>query len=477
MTTRSIAALCAAAVAVAAAPAALDAQAPGGRRCAVQFEPLGAGTPLSIQQQPSGQYNFFQGGGVRYRCVGENVVIEADSAAYYGDLSTLYMIGNVHYVDGPTTLDAMQLTYYQAEEWLVAQGSVVARMEDGSTLRGPTVEYYRAVPGLRPVQRVIAPGRPTLSLQPRDSAGQPDDPVDVTADRIVAEGDSVVYAGGRVLLTRPDLVASGDSAIVDEARQFARLMRAPSIEGRGDRPFTMTGAVIDLFSRDRELERVLAAGEARVESEDVDVTADTLDLRVVGRELQRAYAWGPSRARARAPDRDIVADSLDVRLPGQRLREVFAIGGARVEGRPDTLRIRTDEREFLTGETIVARFDSTAAPSDSAGSPPLEWLRADGGARSLQFVASDTTVVTTRPSIHYVEGRTITVTFAAGELQRVDVVAPDSGLVTGVFLDATGQSPGGAIAQPGGAAPRPPAPSTVPPPPPRPPAVPMGGRP
>ena len=462
--------LAAGAALLAAASAPARAQQPA-RQCAVQFEPRtpGDSTPLTIQVQPSGARNVFQGGGVRYTCVGQDVVIEADSAAYYGDLSTLYMIGNVHYVDQGTTLDALQLTYYRAEEWLVAQGDVRARMEDGSTLRGPTVEYYRAVPGVRPLQRVLAPGRPTLQLQPRDSAGQAQDPVDITADRIVAEGDSLVYAGGQVVITRPDLVARADSAVVDEGRQFARLVRQPEIEARGERPFTLRGDVIDLFSRDRTLERVLSAGTARVESEDIDVAADTLDLRIVGRDLERAYAWGASRARATAPGRDITADSLDVRLPGQRLREVHAVGGARVEGIADTLRIRSDEREWLTGETIVAQFDSTVAEGDSAGTPPLEWLRAEGGARSLQLIAPDTGGITTRPSIHYVAGRIITVTFAAGELQRVDVVAPDSGVVTGVFLDATGQTTGQALGdRPADAAPVPPgtprpAPRAVPP--------------
>jgi lipopolysaccharide export system protein LptA len=454
-------------VAVAALVAAPTARAQqAARECTVAFEPRtpGDSTPLTIQVQPSGQRNIYQGGGVRYRCVGQDVVIEADSAAYYGDLATLYMVGNVHYVDEGTTLDAMQLTYYRAEEWLVAQGDVRAQMEDGSTLRGPTVEYFRAVPGVRPLQRVVAPGRPTLTLQPRDSAGQSQDPVDVTADRIVTEGDSLVYAGGRVVITRPDLVARADSAVVDEGRQFARLLREPEIEARGERPFTLRGSVIDLFSTERELERVLSSGSARVISEDVDVAADTLDLRVEGRELERAFAWGPSRARATSPGRDIIADSLDVRVPGGRLREVFAIGGARVEGVPDTLRIRTDEREWLTADTIVARFDSTLVEGDTSGTPPLEWLRAEGGARSFQLIAPDTGTVTTRPSIHYVEGRVITVTFAEGELQRVDVVASDSGVVTGVFLDATGQSAGrvaGDSAARADAAPRP-AP-TVPP--------------
>ncbi|HEY0971929.1 MAG TPA: hypothetical protein VGE02_13245 [Gemmatimonadales bacterium] len=427
------------------ASSAAEAQVTGGRQtarqCEVQFEPRSPADSAStvLEKQPSGVYNAFQGGGVRYRCAGDDVTIEADSAAFYGDLNILYMIGNVHYREPRAELDADQLTYYRSDEWVLAQGNVLARMDNGSTMRGPSAEYYRAVPAIRPLQRVVATGRPTFTLVPQDSTGAPQEPVTIVADRVVAEGDSLVYAGGQVRITRPDVDASADSAALDEGRGFARLMRSPRIEGRGERVFTLTGNTIDLFSRERELERVLSMGAARVVSEDVTVTADTLDLRVEEGELERAFAWGPGRARAASPGREIVADSLDVLLPGQRLRTVHALGGARIESDPDSASIVSDVRDWLAGDTVIANFDTTRAPGDTTSQPRLSDLLAEGDARSFQQIGPDSGR-TARPSIHYVRGRTINVLFDDGRPQSVKVSAPDSGLTSGVYLDATGAS-------------------------------------
>lgn len=452
-------------VALLVAPVVALAQPAAGRECAPAYEPLNPldSVPSLLQQQPSGKYNIFQGGGVRYRCQNTAVVIEADSMAYYGDLAVVYMVGNVHYRDERATLDSELLTYYQNEEWVVAQGNVVARMEDGSTMRGPTAEYFRAVPGVRPVARISATGRPTLELAQTDSAGRARPPVEVVADHITAIGDSLVYAGGAVVITRPDLVAHADSAELDDEREFARLMRSPQIQGRGERPFTLSGNLIDLFSRERQLQRVLAMGSAHTVSEDVELRADSLDMRLTENELDHAYAWGPSGAVATSPGREIVADSLDVWLPMQRLREVHAVGSARVESVPDTLHIRTDERDWLAGDTIVAKFDTTLAPGDTTGTPPLESLVALGSARSYQHIAPDSGV-TERPSIHYVRGRTITVAFSGEpddrQVQRVDVVSSDSGLATGIYLDAANR--GATVEQTPGAV-RPAAPASPPP--------------
>ena len=461
-------------VALLATPALVLAQPAAGRECAPAYEPLNPtdSVPALLQRQPSGKYNIFQGGGVRYRCQNTAVVIDADSMAYYGDLSVVYMVGNVHYRDERAALDSELLTYYQNEEWVVAQGNVNARMEDGSTMRGPTAEYFRPIPTVRPVARMAATGRPVLNLSETDSAGQPRPPVEVVADHIDAIGDSLVYAGGAVVITRPDLVARADSAELDDEREFARLMRSPTIMGKGKRPFSLAGNLIDLYSHDRQLQRVLAMGSAHTVSEDVELRSDTLDMRLTDNDLDRAFAWGPARAVATSPGRDIVADSLDVRMPAQRLRRVYAVGGARVESMPDTLRIRTEERDWLAGDTIVALFDSTMAPGDTATTPPLESLVAQGTARSYQHIAPDSGV-TDRPSIHYVRGREITVAFSGDvgdrQVERVDVTAPDSGLAAGIYLDAS--SRGGAAQQATPATTRQPAP-TRPPAPPTPPAAP-----
>ena len=436
-------------------------QGAGQRRCELSFEPLRDSTSTFLETLPSGRRNAFQGGGVRYRCQGQDVVMEADSAAYYGDMGILYLIGQVHYRDQKATLDADRLTYYQNEEWVVADGNVNTRLSTGSTMRGPAAEYYRVIPGVRPQSRLNATGRPVMMLQQPDSAGRPRPPVQVIADRVSAVGDSLVYAGGSVQLTRTDLVAQSDSAALDQGREFGRLVRHAQVTGKGKRPFTLNANTVDLYSRDRQLQRVVAVESATARSEDVTVTSDTLDLRVRDNELERAFAWGPGRARATSPGRDLVADSIDVALPGQRLRELNAIGGARLDMLPDSTKIVSTERDWLQGDTVLARFDSLPAAGDTSSRPVLRRLRALGGARSLQQIGPDSGR-TDHPSLHYVAGRTIDIAFDSGAVQRITVAAPDSGQTVGLFLDATGRTstagtPGGASTPTAPAPTRPPA--------------------
>lgn len=414
------------------------AQAATNRPCELEFLPLRDSTTSVLERQVTGKYNAFQGGGVRYSCKGQDVTMDADSAAYYGDLAILYLVGQVHYRDADATLDADRLTYYQNEEWVIAEGNVLANMKNGSTMRGPSAEYFRVLPGVRPVERLIATGRPTFRLRQPDSAGVARPVTGVIADRVTAEGDSLIFAGGAVEITRPDLTANADSVMLDEGREYGQLLRNARVLGRGERGFTLTGRTIDLYSSNKQLERVVSLGEARVLSDDITVTSDTLDLRISDGQLTRAFAWGPDRARAVAPGRDMTADSMDVQLVDSKLRELYAVGTARLESVADTASIRSNERDWLVGDTVIARFD-TVAVGDSATNPPLREVRALGAARSFQQIPPDSGI-TEKPSIHYVAGKTITIDFDSGQVRQVMVTPPDSGQAVGLYLDATGQT-------------------------------------
>ncbi len=414
------------------------AQAASRRPCELEFLPLRDSTTSVLERQVTGKYNAFQSGGVRYSCKGQDVTMDADSAAYYGDLAILYLVGQVHYRDADATLDAERLTYYQNEEWVIAEGNVLAQMKNGSTMRGPSAEYFRVLPGVRPVERLVATGRPQFRIQQPDSAGVTRPATGVIADRVTAEGESLVYAGGAVEITRTDLTANADSAMLDEGREYAQLLRNARVLGRGERGFTLTGRTIDLYSKDKQLERVVSLGGAQVLSEDVTVTSDTLDMRISDGQLTRAFAWGPDRARAAAPGRDMTADSLDVQLVDSKLRELYAVGTARLESVADTASIRSKERDWLVGDTVIASFD-TVATGDTVTSPPLREVRALGAARSFQQIPPDSGI-TEKPSIHYVAGKTITIDFDGGQVRQVMVTPPDSGQAVGLYLDATGQT-------------------------------------
>src|SRR5258705_5621403 len=118
---------------------------------------------------------------------------------------------------------------------------------------------------------------------------------------------------------------------MDSGTDFARLRREPSVQGKGTRAFTLTGGVIDVYSHNRQVERVVATPKGHALSQDLELVADSIDLRVQNNQLQRAISWGPSRARAVSPDREIIADSIDAIMPAQRVREVRSLRKAYAE--------------------------------------------------------------------------------------------------------------------------------------------------
>ena len=403
------------------------AQAPA-QQCLLQYESSSAtsNTRTNAVRLPNGQYNFFQGGGVTYHCEGQDNTLIADSAEYYGDQRVLYLIGDVHYTEPRAKVDSDRMTYYQVEDRLRAEGNVNVRTSTGTTITGPVIDYYRATT-LRPLARTVATGRPRMAVVQRQSAAARPDPVDIVANTLVAEGDNLVYASGNVIVTRPDLVAKSDSAFLDGQREFARLMRTPSVESRGGRRFTLTGGAIDLFSRNRLLERVLATPSGHVLSDDLELLADSVDLRVSDNQLQRVMAWGrTSRAVALSPDRRVVADSIDAQMPGQRLREVRAIGNAYANSVPDTLRIVSTERDWMRGNEVIAEFDSIPA-ADTTSRPQARRIVATGDASSF-YQLSPSGVGRGAPNLNYVRGRVITVMFADGTVSRVDVTDQASGV-------------------------------------------------
>lgn len=384
-------------------------------------------TTANLVQQPSGQSVMILSRGVIVSCAGQNNRISSDSAQYNQDTGLLLLIGNVNYREPAATILAQRMTYHRSEDRLNAEGNVVATMSNGSVMRAPAADYYRAVVG-RPIARTVATGRPQLTLVD-PGAGGATDPVVVLADQIVLVGDSLVYASKRVDITRTSVRATSDSAFVDSEQEFVRLMQSPVVNGLGERPFTLRGGVIDLFSRDRKLERVLANPSGHVVSGDLELLADSIDLRLQNEQLQQAYAWGPGRARATSPDRDITADSIYVSTPNQRLREMHAVGDAFANSIADTATVTSNERDWISGDTIVARFDSVAA-GDSARAVPRE-LVASGSARSF-YQFGNPQGVRDRPTMNYVRGRVITIAFADGEVNTVTIVDQASG----VYLEA-----------------------------------------
>ena len=397
------------------------------RSCNLLFPNTGPTGPTTVtfQRVPSGNQNMFIGKGVVAQCEGQGNELRADSAEYYPDQQLLFLIGSVRYHEPRATVTSERMTYFQAENRLHAEGNVVAVLSNGSTMRGPVADYYRAVPP-RTTARLVAIGRPNFRLLQRDTAGSGQVPTLINANQIITEGDSLVFASGRVEITRPGLEAKGDSAFLDSEIEFARLMLKPQVKSTRDRPFTLTGGVIDLFSKKRQLQRVLSTPDGHLLSQDLELVADSIDMRVVDNQLNQLFAWGRKRAHALSPDREIRADSIHALMDGRSIKEMRALRQAYMNSIPDTTRIVSSERDWMQADTIVAKFAKASADT-SARTVPREVV-ATGAARSYYQMPGETRVKGP-PTINYVRGRVITAAFTQGKLDIVTVSEKATGIV------------------------------------------------
>lgn len=388
----------------------------------------------------SGKYDTFVGGGVVVRCPEKKIDLKADSMEQYGDQQRFYLVGHVYYKEPRFTLHSDFLNYYMNEERIVATGHVDATMPSGSRLVGPAATYLRPIPGRRPLAQMTADQRPTITLVQQDSLGRPMPPMNVVADHVFMDGDSLVYGGGKVVMTRQEFTADADSMFLDGRQEIMHLYRDPRIEGKSkDRPFTLVGLLIDLFSHDRKLRRVLARGQAVATSQDITLHSDTIDLRVNNDVLEEAIAWGPHRASAKSPEDSLLADSLDVLMPGQRVREIHAVGKAYAQSKPDSLKFHTKDMDWLRGDTIIAYFDTVPA-RDTAKGPQIRKLVAIDSASSYYNMAPrDTTLCV--PAISYSRGRRIAVTFGDKGVSNVDVAGQTMGILAEPDTSAANRCP------------------------------------
>jgi hypothetical protein len=395
-------------------------------------------TRLFVDSIPGLGQIAFVGGGVIMKCPARGITLRGDSAERYPDHDQI--IGHAIYDEPRVHVTANYLNYFPADERVLGVGDVRATLPNGSTLVGPQAELRRAVPRVRPHQQLSAIARPTITIVEKDSSGKTVPPTTVVANTVFMDGDSLIYAGGQVVITRPEIVARADSVFIDDEKETMRLMREPLLKGQQDRPFTLRGDLIDLYSHNRKLQRVLARAHASAVSDSMTLRSDTIDLRVETDLLSHAYAWsgtGKDRAVVISPTQHLTADSLDVAMPGQRIQLVRALRGALAEGKPDTTHFKVvapDTMDWLRGDTIVAQFDSVAK-GDTTKNPAIRRLVATGHASSLYHLApSDTSE--RRPAINHVTARVITVLFEQRKVTTVTTV--DS--VAGVYIEPKADS-------------------------------------
>jgi len=412
------------------APTPLAAQ---GSRCTFQIDNVDR--QGSVVETPNGT-NYFAGGNVRLSCRGTQITMQSDSVAAYGG-NIVRFIGRVKYRDSTLTMDADNGVYYKAGEKWEARGHVTTQnLSTGSSLEGPSLDYYRVVKGVRDTLEMYAVGRPKITYATVDSTGKAAEPYIIVGDRVRFKGNDRIFAGGKVTIDRSDFAARGDSLRLDTgAGSDGTLIGGPpSLRGLGADSFSVAGTRIDLKLERRELTYLLARGNAHAVSRDWDLVADTIGLDINNRKLEQTLAWGKKiRPLATSPTYAMKADSLALDTPGQRLKEVRGFGSAWLGGAVNTA---IKDRDWMRGDTIVAHF----TPKDSAGKVQSRLAQIDARHGAQSYHIDNNAKVPTRPSINYARGDAITVTMRnAGDSSGVDRVDV-RGKVDGVQLEAATDS-------------------------------------
>lgn len=361
-------------------------------------------------------------GDVRGHCAGQETTMQSDSVAWYQDIGRFDMVGRVRFRDTTVTLDADSAKYFLADERLEAYGRVrLVNLANGTTLTGPNLTYWRAVPSLRDTTELMATRRPMVEY--RGTGQTLGEPYLIVGDIVRLKGDETAWATGDVRVDREDFHATADSAALDLGSYAGRLIGRASVDGGGDSTgYHLEGREIAFTSEDNELNWVQARDSAQARSADFSITADTVEFAIADDQVQGGLAWGDSlRPYAVSSTNRITADSLAIDSPNQVLDELRGFGTARAVSVRDSL---DQEPDWIAGDTLIASFRETEQQQRY-----LDTLTAMGTAAVFYRVYS--AAGGNEPDINYSRGDRIVAVFTALGLLTVDV---SGGTADGVHL-------------------------------------------
>ena len=374
-----------------------------------------------------GETNVFAGGGVLAHCEGTSSTLASDSVAWFAGVKRFDMLGQknpVHIRDTAMTLDATTAAYFMGQERLEAHKNVIA------VNRKTGMTFLCASRGVRDTLEMYASGRPTIDYRATaDSGGG--EPYIIMADRVRFKGNDRMWGGGQVTIDRSDFAARGDSMQLDQTSGFAVLVGKPRVQGKGPRPYALTGTRIELGLQGQEIRLVKALGDGVATGADWRLTADTIHLHLDRKKLQQAFAWGPKdsvHARAVSTRNTIVSDSLALDLPDEVLTEARAFGHAHstsTKESPKRDSTATGDADWFAGDSLTARW--TQVP-DSAGTPRTKLNRviARGSARSFTHLASQHD--SAGPSLNYSRGKVIDCILKGDKVDRCTVTGQANGV-------------------------------------------------
>lgn len=376
-------------------PAALPAQ--KGKRCLIEL--VRVGHELRHVEQFGGNTTEYMGGGVRFRCQGQNVQMGSDSLQIVNENIYIW-IGHASYRDSSLSVTADSLTYLkhapdpkQDESILARVNVVVTDRKSGSTLKGPSVDFLRGVKGVRDSDDVQASGRPVVRYLPTTTGkgAKTPKPWSITADHLRGFGQSRLWGGGTVVVDRDSLLVNSDSIDVEEGKHRSTnfIGKPATLRRIGTDSFRILGNQIRLGFVGDSLRSVRAFGQGEVRRASGTIAGDSIIVAYEREKVTRTDVWGgPGSAKVESDGYHAEGDSLVIETPNERLRALHAFGNGVLISPRDTLHpVVIDsaeggppDRDTLWGNRLVALFED----HDSAGTllSRISLIRAFGDARS-----------------------------------------------------------------------------------------------
>ncbi len=372
-----------------------------------------------IEVRGSGFVRQFFGGGVIAHCIGTTTRMVADSIAYFEDRELVEFIGSVRFSDSSATLEADRAVYRLNSEQLEATGHArLENLRNGTVLTGPTLIYYRRVPGTRDTTELYATQRPTIHYRSgTDSVGA--EPYVIVGNHVRLKGESLAWAGGTVTIDRSDFHADGDSTVLDMGGGDGIIVGHAHVRGGDSTSFALNGRDIAFRFTGNDLNWVQARGTADARSVDFGLVADTIEFSLSEQRIQSGFAWGDStRPEAVTSVHTITADSLAFDSPGQILEEIRGFGAARASSVRDSVDTGAD---WISGDTVTAHFDSLPG-----GRRILSAIQGRGNAHAFYRIFKEDSEGP--PEINYSRGLRIIARMDASGVERVDVVGKADGV-------------------------------------------------
>ena len=306
--------------------------------------------------------------------------LEGQEGTYDRTLEVIFVRGNVKGIRGKITITSDEAEWFRGRKEVFFRGhAVVVDPVQQTRITGERIRYDLDQ------DRAEVLESPNLVI-----STHPENPIHVTGDRLRANPHGDVEAGGRVEITRGEVLAKADSAFFDRDRHLAYLFGNPTVIQLDG---TLNGDTLLLhFDAKDALERLQMHGNAGLRFIPTDsahagevstVRGDSLTMFFRGDTTDKVVVVGKAHSTYRPSPRDqsegvgtnvVDGDTISILLASNEIERVVVAGNAKgtfVFGHEDSL--AADEHLSPPDSPDSLRsLPPDRAPPDSVGTRPVK---------------------------------------------------------------------------------------------------------